>query len=482
MAPPCGAPALPDGDFIELSFDSDDDQHLRHGQTEETVAAPAGFDHIVIDDVGFARLASRDPAAPTLKAGDLFRMTMHVCAQTGQFHVHDREAGTCTLLSDMQRNHKVMYPLMELDMKTRLKCYVQGLNIGGGYVFWACAPLWRALSFQGLSYKRGGADSCRHLLDRWPSWLLWLQKLDISADHMQKARTATRGRGSVKATWRIFPELTWSTFAVVAILIRLAATMEDLVNSGRAETMLQSIVRQWIPHPVDLKLFLSNDVHVVAGRDISAEADFVLLPMQSAFVDTRNLTMPPSCARYRGEAAALKDPTQVPVATFLVLLFASGSISALKQIVHQLATAVENDFEAYAKATLSACNASVTPSPRKRKDVHATLEIYSTDIRKKARVEDRPQKAAVVAAMAERSNGDEGHGIRMVCWRYWQSFRSGVGMCGDIAIAFDGVRALGKDYLLTCILNPSGDRVAAWCPPQERCSVAGRDVWSSARA
>ena len=462
MLPFCGLQPDADHAHVELIPAAGGTLYLRHSVLEEWLPLGAAEATLGRNDHGYAVVDFGD-GKPRL-AHELFLKTVHTAAG-GVQHVHEKAIDSCSLLVDLHRQHAAK--VFEVASQ-KVKVYLQVINICGAYVYWSAMMLWEACGFTMQAYRRGGSSSTRYLLDRWGAWELACLKCGVPATHMHKARTATRGPGSRLAEERVFPEMCLSSHAVLAVLLHLATTMVEPENKVKAKQLLAALCQVLLGGEACMQIFLDEGVSVTPGRDATSSMQAVLLPLSSDRVVVTSMAGHALCQRLLDALGVDRGKGSVSLVDLLCEAALKKAWWLAKQVVHSLAAAWEDDFEAKAPGLVNVVEGMVVHQPHKKRDVDVSMGLVMHNSSKKAKLEERTTKAAFAACKALRSDGDETKCVRKECFRYMQAQRAlwSGHPAGDVAVATDDVRASGKEYMVTCIMEPSTG-LAAWAPVQD---------------
>jgi uncharacterized membrane protein (DUF441 family) len=154
-------------------------------------------------------------------------------------------------------------------------------------------------------------------------------------------RTATRGKDSRFASERIFPEIAFSTYAVIAACVNWMEKSRNQDNQTRSRLVVNFLIQQYLKVGMQIPVNVGVDVAIVAGRDIHRLDNHAvcLIPVVAGGVDVRQLL---GHAQFDNVARRLASSASgVALADLLVATLQAKEFGLLGQLIHSLATAIE---------------------------------------------------------------------------------------------------------------------------------------------
>ena len=239
---------------------------------------------------------------------------------------------------------------------------------GGATIWWSMQSFYEKLGLQ-----QGTASQWYH--KRWLQWQAWLAKLGLRTPHLRRAVGAQTSR-SVKARdtepdealWRVLPFYSVSTYAFLALLVRLSSKqwsqLKDKEHQLAFEHFLAAWLLQLLPKSAKLTIYLEGVEHV-PGLGLAGEQP-VELKLENGQVDLTGLiesSWPRAQQWCKGLALFLVRP-KVDLQGFLGEVFLKGAAMQLLfiQLVVLLGIMVE-DAAARALQPDAARGNAVEPSP-----------------------------------------------------------------------------------------------------------------------
>jgi len=401
------------------------------------------------------------------------RLTQFVATYQGELVLVDPASSARDLptLCSLRREHEVQYEVFMVGERLSVKTYLFNIERGGAALFWDIRDWWQSLKLD-LSYKRGGEDSCRHILDRWSSWQDAAKKLGIDGQHFLKPRTSTRGVASHIPGDRFLPTAAVSTFAFLSIMVQTAGTC----RAGKHKARAQFIFRQWldrfVPGSYLLRVHIDPQasVHWDKHHVESAAGPCVELPMENQRVQLDKLLEHDAARPLRRKLTG--QCSEVELVTLLCdTMRHDGALGWLwAQLVFWIGLAWENEYEEYSQATTSPAAGASRRVPGQKADPHLLSSLVQENttvrIKRKSSTADLECRAEMAKQRALLCEGEETHFWRKDAYRYRQASRDEFKHASNISLSFDGVRSCKKEWVLVAAMNPASNR-SCWLPPQD---------------
>ena len=452
----------PESPFVRLCFDASKHGWIAyHELTGETQALPVGSGawskHEDDDGSVFFRQGEN-----MMWAGQCFHMVVLQDDEGSYFVLHGSDSENVEPLQDYQQCHKedeLQLPVS--GGSTSLKLWRFQRPWSGSHFFWSL------YSLRNSTAGESSMTPSQWLESWWPWWTKFLGRLQIACpEHLRKASPKRNVREvpcpKTKLLFRVLPHPTASTFALLALMMRMSSKTtvgRSVRKDEKARLAMQSVLVGYF----DLLLFREKVVwEAVVFMDQQATCT-AGLPSQGQ--NPQILRITPTCMVELGSLSSwgewgesllveLGISDEIHLIEFCNIVVHAGAkyLFLFAQLVHQLASRIEQNL-------LSALpRQSVTDSSGRASDncVSAVEAPEST----KSQI---PKRLASLGKFAQTSLVDAPKKVKL---KYYFATRRNFANGQFISISMDATRLRRQGFLLAVIAKPGN--VAAWLPPQVR--------------